>query len=103
MLSSKKLCHGSYPDVFLATLHYKSVIMEREHPGDQRQEVDLSDRRLPLNKRFREEKENSPRRISGRKSIRFLTKPVVSVELNIFSWEKNWEKIWEKIFLTTDA
>ena len=52
---------------------------------------------------FREEKENSPRRISGRKSIRFLTKPVVSVELNIFSWEKNWEKIWEKIFLTTDA
>ena len=53
--------------------------------------------------RFREEKENSPRRISGRKSIRFLTKPVVSVELNIFSWEKNWEKIWEKIFSTTDA
>ena len=51
---------------------------------------------------FREEKEKSPRRISGRKSIRFLTKPVVSVELNIFSWEKNWEKIWEKIFLTTD-
>ena len=52
---------------------------------------------------FREEKENSPRRISGRKSIRFLTKPVVSVDLNIFSWEKNWEKIWEKIFSTTDA
>ena len=31
--NSKKLCHGSYPDVFLATRHYKSVIMEREHPG----------------------------------------------------------------------
>lgn len=37
MLSSKKLHGGSYPDVFLATLHYKSVIMEREHPGDRTQ------------------------------------------------------------------
>ena len=76
-------------------------IKQRSNPDVTRHHVLRIETHIILS--FREEKENSPRRISGRKSIRFLTKPVVSVELNIFSWEKNWEKIWEKIFSTTDA
>ena len=37
---------------------------------------------------FREEKGNSPRRISGRKCMSFLTTPVVNVRVKIFSWDK---------------
>ena len=29
------MCHRSQPDIFLATFHYQSVIMERERPDDQ--------------------------------------------------------------------
>lgn len=29
------VCHRSQPDIFLATFHYQSVIMERERPDDQ--------------------------------------------------------------------